>query len=430
MGILFTNTVCWAAFERAGLGEYSPSALSWMFRHSKLLWDALLPTSVSLVLSQMKTLTGVLVADDSDHRRAKRTTRIFGAHKIFDKKTGGYFNGQCIVILLLVTPLVTLPVGFRFYRPDSKLTQWRKEDERLKKLGVKKNQRPREPKRDPNYPTKAELVLEMIREFRKHHPKVKIQAVLADALFGTQSFMDEACELSEQTQTISQLRSNQKIMFRNREKTLDTYFSAQPETSHRIRVRGGQEIEVKMSSARLHVVTHGKKRFVVALKYPGEVSYRYLVATDLSWRTLDIIKAYTLRWLVEVFFADWKLYEGWGQLAKQPDEEGSCRGLILSLLLDHALLLHPEQRARFENNKPACTVGSLQRLSRGEAFVECVRRILTYDNPAEYFESLVEKIKALFPFADSEKHMSGRDLGRMEPTPSLQRHAARACMGM
>ena len=58
---------------------------------------------------------------------------------------------------------------------------------------------------------------------------------------------------------------------------------------------------------------------------------------------------------IEVFFEDWKLYEGWGQLAPQWDEEGSSRGLTLSLLLDHALLLHPQPRARIENNLPACT---------------------------------------------------------------------------
>jgi len=41
------------------------------------------------------------------------------------------------------------------------------------------------------------------------------------------------------------------------------------------------------------------------------------------------------------------------------------------------------------------------------------------DNPAEYFEKLVDKVKLLFPLAESGKHMSGRDLGRLEPTPSL-----------
>ena len=38
-------------------------------------------------------------------------------------------------------------------------------------------------------------------------------------------------------------------------------------------------------------------------------------------------------------------------------------------------------------------------------------------------EELAEKIRTLFPLAVSKKHMSGRDLGRMEATPSLLRHA-------
>ncbi|GFO72392.1 hypothetical protein BJAS_P2596 [Bathymodiolus japonicus methanotrophic gill symbiont] len=81
-----------------------------------------------------------------------------------------------------------------------------------------------------------------------------------------------------------------------------------------IRVRGGKEIKVTVSSARLKVSSHSKKRFVIALKYDGENDYRYLVATDLTWRTQDIIQAYTLRWLVEVFFEDWKLYERKSQM--------------------------------------------------------------------------------------------------------------------
>ncbi len=97
-----------------------------------------------------------------------------------------------------------------------------------------------------------------------------------------------------------------------------------------------------------------RKRFVIALKYEGESDYRYLVATDMTWRTMDITQAYTLRWLVEVFFEDWKLYEEWGREAKQLDEEGSSRGLILSLLFDHCILLHPEQMACKENLKWMC----------------------------------------------------------------------------
>ena len=152
-----------------------------------------------------------------------------------------------------------------------------------------------------------------------------------------------------------------------------------------LRVRGGRQIQAVIGSARLEVKPHGQKRFGIALKYPGEEAYRYLVATDLSGRTLDNVQAYTLRWLVEVFFEDWKCYEGWGQSAKQPGEEGSSRSLTLSLLLDHCLLLHPEQRARVENKLPACTVSSLHQRTRVEALIEWVRGILASDHPHATF---------------------------------------------
>ena len=134
-----------------------------------------------------------------------------------------------------------------------------------------------------------------------------------------------------------------------------------------------------------------------------------------------------LRWLVEVFFDDWKLHEGWGQFAPQFDEEGSSRSLSLSLLLDYALLLHPEQLARVENNLPACTVGSLQQKSRMDALVEVIRGVVDAPNPHEKLDEIIEVAKKLFPLRDSKKHMNGRNLGWLEPTPSLKYRAV-ACM--
>ena len=43
-GMLLTNSVCWAKFERASLGEYKIAALSWMFREAKVAWNYLLRT--------------------------------------------------------------------------------------------------------------------------------------------------------------------------------------------------------------------------------------------------------------------------------------------------------------------------------------------------------------------------------------------------
>ena len=326
----------------------------------------------------------------------------------------------------MVSGRVTLPVGFRFYRPDPAMVAWRKEDGRLKKAKVRKAERLACPERNPAYPSKEECVLSMLREFRHCHPHVKIKAVLANALYGNQPFMDEASSLCGGVQVVSQLRCNQKIRHRNRELALPAFFARYPGVPQTIRIRGGEPVEVIVSSARVHVCAHGKKRFVIAPKYTGEEDYRYLVATDLSWRTLDIVQAHTLRGLVEVFLEDWKLYEGWGNLAKQPDEEGSSRGLALSLLCDHALILHPGQMARLEDKQPACTVGSLRDHCKSEAFLDCIRQILTADDPAGQFEQLAGALKTLFPLAPSSKHMSGRDLGRLEPTPSLKYRAAMA----
>ena len=67
------------------------------------------------------------------YTRSKRTQRIYGVHKQKHKSSGGYVNGQTVVLLLLVTQSVTFPVGFAFYRPDPALSAWTKENKRLKK---------------------------------------------------------------------------------------------------------------------------------------------------------------------------------------------------------------------------------------------------------------------------------------------------------
>ena len=421
MGILLVNSVCWAKFERASLGGYKLASLSWMFRKSKIAWSLLFRASVNHVLKRHGITEGALVIDESDRRRAKTTSRIHKAHKQRDKKTGGYVNGQTIVLLLLVTNSITIPVGFAFYMPDPTLKAWKKEDDRLKKKKTPKKDRPVEPDRNPDYPTKVQIALNLLQEFRDHHSNIRIQAILADALYGENKFMKKASKIFGNIQVISQLRKNQNIWYKGFKKTLDDYFnSINKGVSQIICIRGGQEKTVTVSSARLKVDAHGVKRFVIALKYEGEEDYRYLVATDMSWRTKDIIQAYSLRWLVEVFFWDWKLNEGWGQEAKQYDDEGSSRGLVLSLLLDHCLILHPEQMIRIESKQPACTVGSLQRRAQMEALLDFVASLLDHKNPGEQLKKLGTVIKDVFQLIPSEKHMSGRDLGRLEPTPSLK----------
>ena len=419
MGILITNKVCWAEFERASLGTYKESAQSWMFCHSPLDWFELFHSSIATILAQYNITNGVLVLDDTDHQRAKITSRIYHAHKIFDKKRSGYFNGQSIVFLLLVTEKMTIPVGFDFYRPDPVIQAWNKEDKKLRKAGIKKAQRPAEPKRNPDYKTKKEISIQLTEQFIEAHPQILLKGHLGDNLYSTAQYLDKVAELIK-GQAVSQLRNNQNVLYKGKEISVTEYFRQHPPLETTITIRGGEEKKVLFECARLFVPSHGKKRFVIALKYEEQEEYRYLVATDLSWRGLDIVEFWTLRWLVEVFIQDFKSYEGWGQLAKQPDEEGSRRSLTLSLLLDHCLFLHPSQRARFESKTPAWTVGSLLRKARAESIVEFIRPMLISDEGHEKIEQLSKSLEQVFALRESSKHMSGRELGRQESTPSLR----------
>jgi hypothetical protein len=418
-GILVTNSVCWAKFERASLGTYSLAALSWIFRKAKIPWACLLQLGVTAVLRRYAITQGYLVVDDSDKKRCKVTKRIFKAHKLKDKTSGGYINGQNLVLLLLVTPQVTLPVGFAFYLPDPALMAWKKEDEQLKRQGLPPKNRPRKPTRAPAYPTKQGIALHLLEEFRRAHRTIEVKMVLADALYATNQFMEQAAKLFG-TQVISQLHKNQNVRFRQKLISIEQYFTHYPGVPQHMRIRGDKDVSVMVSSARLYVDAHHQKRFVIALKYAQETDYRYIVASDLSWRTLDIVQGYTLRWLVEVFFEDWKVNEGWGQLTKQPDEDGSSRSLILSLLLDHCLLLHPHQLARLENKLPAYTVGSLQQRTRVDYLLAFIRELILADNPGEQFNRLCQAVEEVFQLAPSKKHLSNRDLGRLEPTPTLK----------
>jgi hypothetical protein len=421
MGILATKSVCWAKFERVSFGQYSSAALSWVFYHASIPWKILLRCSVALVLDYYGVSQGSLVIDDSDNKRSKNTKKIWHVHKLKDKASGGYVMGQGLVFMVLVTPIITIPVGIEFYMPDPDYTVWKKEHDKLKKKGVPAKQRPSKPVKKDEFPTKIEIAISLIKEFRECFPTIEIKCIAADALYGTQSFFEGAAEFYPKTQIISQIKKTQNILFRNRKISVKNYFLKNPGVPQKIRIRGGEEMMTTIGSARLHVCSHGKKLFVIALKYEGEDEYRFLIASDLSWRTVDIVEAYSQRWLVEVFIQDWKANEGWATLTKLQGEKGSRRGMILSLLVDHCLFFHPDQIARLENKLPAFTVGCLRRKTNMESLFLFITDIIDSREPHQELEHKISIMKEnLLNFDSSKKHMVARELGKMEPTESLK----------
>jgi hypothetical protein len=392
-----------------------------MFRHARIPWDILLAASVMVIVRRHGITEGCLAIDETDKKRSKSAKFIHKLHKIKDKASGGYINGQKLVFLVLISGNVTIPVGFDFYMPDPELKAWKKSDEMLKKQGVAKADRPARPSKNESYPTIPEIALKLLKQFKANHGEIKVKCILADALYGTREFLDEASKVYGGVQVVSQIKENQNVLFRNKKLHVRKYFASRQGVEQAVSIRGKEKTSVTVASARLRVCSHGRKRFVIALKYPGEEEYRYLVATDLSWRTLDIVEAYSLRWLIEVVFEDWKVNEGWDRLTKHVGEDGSRRGVILSLLSDHCLFLHPDQTALLDDKLAACTVGSLIRRIRIDCFLQLVRDIIADENPDERLESVAEILKSeIYDTQPSSKHMSGKRLGRLEPTASLK----------
>src|SRR5229473_1668501 len=344
-------------------------------------WDHLLVASVRVILQHHGITSGSLVIDDTDNQRSKSAKALAHLYKLRDKESGGYLWGQSLVFLVLVTPKISIPVGVVFYQLAPALSAWYKKEKTLKKPGIPKKQRPPKPAPNPQYPTKEQLALRLLEAFKAQHPALRVHGIMADALYGTATFVDGASAIVGGVQVLSHIRSNQNMRVGKRAQHVADSFATHPGTPQRIRIRGGQEVVATVGSARLYVCSHKTKRFIVAIKYEDEETYRYLIASDLSWRTLDVVQGHTLRWLVEVFIQDWKSHEGWSQLTKQPGTEGARHSVILSLLVDHSLFVHPDQQHQLKNNLPAYTVGSLRAHVQVECLVDVIDDLVSSDNP-------------------------------------------------
>ena len=414
--IIISNTICWAVFERISNKKHKSTKLMGMFRRAKLPWDKLIIASIHLILKRYELTDGVLLLDDSDKDRSKNVSKIHAAHKVKHKATNGYSITQNIMFLVLVTNKVTIPLGFAFYEPDPKWIEWSAKEKKLKKQKIPKIDRPIEPEK--THKSKREIAVNLVEEFASNFPNFKIRAVCADCFFGNKQFADGIKTVCN-TQIISQIRSNQIVYMKGKPLHVDTLFQRYEGVPELINCRGVDK-NVIMYGMRIKVKAYGHKLFVIALKYEGEDDYRFITATDLSWRAIDIVGAYTLRWLVEVFIQDWKGHMGFDRLAIQQGDDGSRRSLILSLLTDHSLFFHKDQSALIDAKLQAGTVGSLINLIKAEAFLDSVKEIVYSPNPKEEYERIFNDLKDVYELRKSKKHMANLDMSQFEGKSYLE----------
>lgn len=426
-GIIVTHTLCWERFERGSAGYYKARALSFMLHRAPIPWEKLLVASSLLLLGLYRIRSGVLTIDDTNRSRSRSTTRLFGVHKVKDKKTNGFVMAQNLVRLVLVSESITIPVGVEFYRPDPELKKWAEQDKALRKKKVPKSQRPPKPKPSKEYPNRHQIAARLLRRFKYWANEVLIRAIVADAAYLSPFFRAECARIYPGVQLISQLRCNQLVWDkRDRAKTLEQYFSSVTAQKTTILRRGSDKITFFMASARLRVKSHkGRRMLVVAIKYEDDEKFRYLCAIDLTWRSVDVAKAYAFRWLSEVEIEDWKLYEGWGKLACQQGEDGARRGVNLSLLVDHFLLQHPEQLRLARTGQPLHTVGTLMNQLQVKCLLNQIQTILESPDPKAALQEFAEQLNEAVVLRPSDKHMSGKEFPELGPSPPLVRRYAK-----
>ena len=135
------------------------------------------------------------------------------------------------------------------------------------------------------------------------------------------------------------------------------------------------------------------------------------MASDLTWRTREIIQGHTRRWRVEVLGPDWKSPEGWSQLTTPPGEDGARRSVLLSLLVDHGLFCHPDHHAQLQHNLPAYTVGSLRTPVPVECLVHVITNWLSSPDPQGQRHHFTHALHEMFVFGQSQKPYAPAPVG-------------------
>lgn len=419
--IILTNSINWDKFERFSLKAYKAKALGFIFHHAKINWSFLFICGIILLLKLYGVSKGHLIVDDTDRPRSKVISKIAFVFKSFNKKTGGYFNCQNLVFLLLVTDKITIPVGFKFYTPCPKLTEWAKKDKEARKLRKtdKSIVRPTKPERSSNHPKRTEISKELIQNFTNNFKEVSIISCSFDAAYGFDSHLRAVQTVLPKALIVSEMACNTKVTDKRRTASVKNYFNSIGAQKTKLKIRGGTIKDVEIKHARLYVESHKRVLNIIALRYEGEENFRFIITPNLSWRAIDVVQIFTFRWLVEVFFYDWKCYEGFGQAAIQQSYDGGLCGVLLSLLVDQCLLFHPEQIRRISSQLSACTVGSLREKLVVEFHLEQIKCLLLSENPQEKLKAYSENMDICFAYRDSTKHMSGREFPDLKPCPTL-----------
>jgi len=428
LAAIISHCVCFSVLSFASicimsLGGFTIPQLSQFCRRNSQLIEALVSCAIIYILSLAQAGSITLVIDDTDRPRSKMVKALGYVFKTICKKTNGFHMAQNIVFVCVVTKYFVFPIAWKYYTPDPKVSKWRAERNKLnaknkskKKKSSKKNKKlialGKCPKRDAaKYPSKLEIAIILLAIVKNYililsgkNKIFNVVSISADAAYLSPELCDDVYNLFPKAQLISQMKSTQMVCRkRGAPISVKDYFCHKTPQRKIVTIRGKDKI-VEFMHDKLVVKSHGKKLFIIAVRYEGETEFRYIVATKLSWRPEDIIIHYGLRWLVEVDIQDWKQHSGFGKGACMQGDEGSSCALNLSMLSVYLLLTHPLQLRRLRSGLSFCTMGSLAQRLYVNFFMHNMGRIILSEDPKKSYNEVKDAIEHVFALRDSEKH--------------------------
>jgi hypothetical protein len=300
------------------LGKILAEVFSYFIHGSIPLLIAFWKASIIQYISILpyETLRCYLIIDDTDLMRSKVIKKIYGVSKGKHKPSGGFVNCQRIVVVAMVFLGVRIPLFFSFHRPDPKLSAWHRKNKKnkaAKSRGKKAPyQLPPQPARRKAYPTLIEIAIKLLSRCKSLIEKIEkitgkkihIVSITFDAAFMSQKSYKQIKGLFPGVQIISQIKSTQLVSnSTGHYKSAENYFKQVEFQTKEVRIREQKKM-VSIASARLQVKAIGAKLHIVAIRYEGQKEPRYVVASELTWRAIDIITAYSSRWIIEVLFED------------------------------------------------------------------------------------------------------------------------------
>jgi hypothetical protein len=327
--------------------------------------------------------------------------------------------GHSLVCLRGVTPDLTRPVGLTCAQPAPEVSAGSKQDTTLKKHALPPHQRPPPPPPQPSSPTQPALARRLLAPCSAPPPPFRGPGITAEARDGTAAVGEGAAARFGGVQVRSPRRRHPTIGVQQRDQHVADSVATHPGTPPHIRIRGGEAVGALVGRARWSVGSHHPTRCSVALTDAGEETSRSLLASDLTWRTLDLVQGPPLRWLVEGCVPDGQSPAGGSQLTTQPGAEGAHRRVILSLLVAHGLGAHPDPSAPFPHHLPASTVGSLRAHGPIASLVHVIATLVSADAPQAPLHRFTHALREVCAGRRSTKQMIQRPRGRLEPTPAL-----------